>query len=56
MELTRREEGKVRVGESRRWTRRSNGDALNWDLEGASVEEDGGCRSLSMVSSSLFVR
>lgn len=42
MELTRRGEAEVRLGESRRWTRRSNGEALNWDLDGGSMEEDGG--------------
>lgn len=42
MELTRRGEAGIRLGEWRRWTRRSNGGALNWDLEGASMEEDGG--------------
>lgn len=42
MELTRRGEAEVRVGESRRWTRRSNGGALNWDLDGVSMEEEDG--------------
>lgn len=42
MELTRRGEEGMRLGESRRWTRRSNGGALKWDLEGASMEDDGG--------------
>lgn len=47
-ELTRREERKPRVDERRRGRK---GEALDGNLGDEIVEEDGGCRSLSMASS-----
>lgn len=47
-ELTRREETKPRLDERRRGRK---GEALEWNLGDEIVEEDGGCRSLSMASS-----